>query len=276
MRIVFQPLVIFSRRCFPLIQNSFEPFELLDSDRAIDVGKTVIITEFRVFKPFGILVASLISERFRPLRTGIALGTAALVTVGGLRLLAGFDLLDLDPFGSERTERVDPAVLTALSDADELRAATAELEVVVEVEDDTRFLPDVLSGQQTTFLAAGTVDAIVDLGAAVIKPTADGGVVVSLPMPVLDGVHVDSERSRVLDRDRGFFDRVGDAFTDDPDDDSDLYLLAEDELVRAAADTELLTQAQDSARTTVVGLLNEAGVADVMVVFATPEVPADR
>lgn len=210
------------------------------------------------------------------IRTGIALGVTAAIVIGALQLFGGLGDLFGNPFRSERTERVDPAVLTALEDADELRAATAELEVVVEVEDDTRFLPDLLSGQQTTFLAAGTVDATVDLGAATIKPTADGGVIVTLPTPILDGVHVDSERSRVLDRDRGLFDRVGDAFTDDPDDDADLYLLAEDELVRAAGETALLTQAEDSARTTVVNLLNDAGVADVTVVFATPAAPAGR
>ena len=210
------------------------------------------------------------------IRTGIALGVTAAIVIGALQLFGGLGDLFGNPFRSERTERVDPAVLTALEDADELRAATAELEVVVEVEDDTRFLPDLLSGQQTTFLAAGTVDATVDLGAATIKPTADGGVIVTLPTPILDRVHVDSERSRVLDRDRGLFDRVGDAFTDDPDDDSDLYLLAEDELVRAAGETALLTQAEDSARATVVNLLNDAGVADVTVVFATPAAPAGR
>ena len=212
----------------------------------------------------------------RPIRTGLALGVAVVVAVAGLSLFGGVRDLLGNPFRSERTERIDPAVLTALEDADELRAATAQLEVVIEIEDDTRFLPDVLSGQETTFLAAGSVDATVDLGAAVVEQKPDGSVLVTLPQPVVDGVHVDSERSRVIDRDRGLFDRVGDAFTDDPDDDSDLYLLAESELTRAAGEGELLTQAQDSARTTVVGLFTDAGFADVTVVFATPATPADR
>jgi len=198
------------------------------------------------------------------------------VAVAGLSLFGSLRDLLGNPFRSERTERIDPAVLTALRDADELRAATAELEVVVEVEDDTRFLPDVLSGQQTTFLAAGSVDATVDLGAAIVKHTASGGVMVTLPTPVVDGVHVDSERSRVLDRDRGLFDRVGDVFTDDPDDDRDLYLLAEDELGRAAGEGELLAQAETSARRTVEDLLGQVGATEVTVLFATPVAPADR
>jgi hypothetical protein len=203
----------------------------------------------------------------RAIRTGVVLGVAAAAVVVVVNLLGGFGDFIGNPFRSERRERVDPAVLTALRDADELRAATAELEVIVEVEDDTRFLPDVLSGQQATFLAVGTVDATVDLGAAVVKRSNDGALVIRLPAPTIDGVHVDSERSRVLDRDRGLFDRVGDVFTDDPDDDRDLYLLAEDQLRRAAGQGDLLDAAETSARRTVVNLLAGAGATDLRVVF---------
>jgi len=208
----------------------------------------------------------------RSLRSGLALGLALVVVLVALPLVGGLGGLlgALNPFHSERHERIDPAVLTALRDADELRAATAELQVVVEVDDDTRFLPDALSGQQTTFLAAGAVDAVVDLGQADLRRAADGAVVVTLPMPVIDRVALDNERSRVLDRDRGLFNRVGDVFTDNPDDDADLYALAEGELRRAAGDTGLLAQAEDSARTTVEQLLARAGVDDVSVVFVEP------
>lgn len=215
----------------------------------------------------------------RPLRSGLALGIAAVVVLallplaGGLPGLLGF--LIGNPFGSERHERVDAAVLHALRDADELRAATAELQVVVEVEDDVRFLPGVLAGKQVTFLAAGSVDATVDLGAARVEQVPGGGVVVTLPPPVLDRVTVDNERSRVLDRDRGLFNRIGDVFTDDPQDDGDVYLLAEHELRRSAGEAELLDRAADSARTTVENLLLRAGAADVSVVFEAPPPRSD-
>ena len=208
----------------------------------------------------------------RSLRSGLALGLAVVVVLVALPLVGGLGGLlgALNPFDSERHERIDPAVLTALHDADELRAATAELQVVIEVEDDTRFLPDVLSGQQTTFLAAGAVDAVVDLGEADVRRAADGAVVVTLPVPVIDRVALDNERSRVLDRDRGLFDRVGDVFSDNPDDDADLYALAEGELRRAAGETGLLAQAEDSATATVEQLLAGAGIDDVSVVFVEP------
>ena len=203
-------------------------------------------------------------------RSGLKLGLAALIVVAGLPLaadLAGF--LDglRNPFASERTERVDPAVLTALQDLDELHAASAELQVVVEVDDDTRFLPDALAGRNTTFMAAGSVDAVVELGDATITEQADGSVTVVLPQPVLDDPTVDHENSRVLDRDRGLFDRVADAVGEGPDE-ADVYRLAADSLADAAAETDLLEQAEQSATETVEDLLADAGVTDVKVEFA--------
>ena len=206
------------------------------------------------------------------LRSGLKLGIAALIVVAGFPLAANIAGLIgglRNPFASERTERVDPAVLTALQELDELHAASAELQVVVEVDDDTRFLPDAVSGRNTTFLAAGSVDAVVELGDATITEQADGSVTVVLPRPVLDDPTVDHENSRILDRDRGLFDRVADAVGEGPDE-ADVYRLAADSLEDAAAETDLLEQAEESATRTVEELLADAGVEDVKVEFAAP------
>jgi hypothetical protein len=211
-------------------------------------------------------------DRPSALRSGFKLGLALLVLVAGFpvaRELAGLLAALGDPFGSDREERVDPTVLTALADLDELHAATAELQVVVEIEDDTRLLPDFVSGRETTLLAAGTVDGVVDLGEATVEEAKDGGVLVTLPSPSLSEVTVDHERSEVLDRDRGALDRVSDALGD-PQDEQDLYVLAEEELARSAAESGVLERAEESARSTVEQLLAEAGADQVHVVFAPP------
>jgi len=213
-------------------------------------------------------------EERRPsaLRSGLKLGIAALIIVAGLPLAADLaGLLDglRNPFASERTERVDPAVLTALQDLDELHAASAQLQVVVEVEEDARYLPDAVSGRNTTFLAAGSVDAVVSLGDATITEQPDGSVTVVLPQPVLDDPTVDHDNSRVLDRDRGLFDRVADAVGEGPDE-SGLYQLAADSLADAAAETDLIDEAEQSATETVEDLLADAGVTNVKVEFAAP------
>ncbi|MDQ3293471.1 MAG: DUF4230 domain-containing protein, partial [Actinomycetota bacterium] len=173
--------------------------------------------------------------RRSPIRTGFALGVAVLLVVAGFPLARGMaDFLGSvgNPFRTEHTERAEPAVLTALADLEELHAATADLQVVVEIEDDTRYLPDFVSGRQTTFLAVGTVDAIVDLSGATVEEQPDGSVLVTLPAPRLGPPNLDSERSEVLDRDRGALQRFTDA-VGEPGDDAPLYALAEDELLRA-------------------------------------------
>ena len=201
-------------------------------------------------------------------RSGVKLGLAVLIAVAGFPLARDLGgLLERlgNPFGSDHEERVDATVLTALSDLDELHAATAELQVVVEIEDDTRFLPDALSGRQTTFLAAGSVDAVIDLGEATVVEKGDT-VIVTLPSPQLARPAIDHDRSEVLDRDRGAIDRVADAIGE-PNGDADIYRLASRELLRSAADTDLLEQAEASARTTVESLLGDAGIDSVAVRF---------
>jgi hypothetical protein len=206
------------------------------------------------------------------LRPGLKLGIAALIIVAGLPIaldIAGVIDGLRNPFASERTERVDPAVVTALQELDELHAASAELQVVVEVDDDTRYLPDALSGRNTTFLAAGSVDAVVELGDATVTEQPDGTVTVVLPQPTLDDPTVDHETSRVLDRDRGLFDRMADAVGEGPDE-ADVYRLAADSLSDAAAETDLLEEAEQSAAQTVEDLFEDAGIEDVKVEFAAP------
>jgi hypothetical protein len=210
------------------------------------------------------------------IRGGLRLGIGAVVLIVLLPLVGGLSsILGLlsNPFGSDRIERSETAVLHALGDLSEYRAARSELQVVVEIEDDARFVPSMISGRRTTFLAGGEVDASVDLGAlgtGAVEVAHDGSVVVTLPEPRVADPRIDPSRSRVLDRDRGLLDRVGDAFTDNPGDDTELHALAETELRAAAGETDLLQLAEDNAREMVTGLLGEAGFDDVVVRFETP------
>ena len=134
-------------------------------------------------------------------------------------------------------------------------------------------MPDFVSGRNTTYLAAGSVDAVVDHGAATVEETEDG-IVVTLPAPTMDDAVLDEGRSEVLDRDRGALDRLGDAISDQGDD-GELRELALAELTTAASETELLEQARDSAEATVTALLEGASDRPVTVIFEEPADPAD-
>ncbi len=206
------------------------------------------------------------------LRTIVAATTAVVVLALGAAIL-GFPSFG-NPFASETVVRDHAAVLQSLEEIAELRAATGEYQVVVDVEEETRFVPGFIKGERTTFLAQGSVDALVDLGQLdedSVIVADDGSVTVVLPPAVLAGPVLDHEASGVLDRDRGVLDRVGGVFSDAPTSDKGLYREAERRLAEAAADSDLLATGQANAAATVEELLRAAGIERVRVVFASPD-----
>lgn len=206
------------------------------------------------------------------LRSIVAAITAVVVLALGAAVL-GFPSFG-NPFGSETVVRDHAAVLQSLEEIAELRAATGEYQVVVDVEDETRFIPGFIKGERTTFLAQGSVDALVDLGQLdedSVIVADDGSVTVVLPPAVLAGPVLDHEASGVLDRDRGVLDRLGGVFSDAPTSDKGLYREAERRLAEAAADSDLLATGQANAAATVEELLRAAGIERVRVIFASPD-----
>lgn len=196
--------------------------------------------------------------------------------VAGALLLAGLLLRSLPgwpglPFGQEERDRSTPALLTSLSDLEEYHAATGTFQVVVDLERDTGWLPSVLSGERTTFMATGSVDAVVDftgLTGSAVSTSADGErVTISLPPARLDEADVDLPNSRVLSRDRGVLDRVGGVFSDSPTSERQVAALAEDKLDAAAAESELRERAEDNTRAMLEGLARALGYSEVVVRF---------
>lgn len=196
--------------------------------------------------------------------------------VAGALLLAGLLLRSLPgwpglPFGQEERDRSTPALLTSLSDLEEYHAATGTFQVVVDLERDTGWLPSVLSGERTMFLATGSVDAVVDftgLTGSAVSTSADGErVTISLPPARLDEADVDLPNSRVLSRDRGVLDRVGGVFSDSPTSERQVAALAEDKLDAAAAESELRERAEGNTRAMLEGLARALGYSEVVVRF---------
>src|ERR687893_260070 len=81
-----------------------------------------------------------------------------LAIVGSFMWLRGL-LPDWDnPFSSRTVDRTQPALLVAVRDIGEFRAAAGDYQVVVDLENDTD-LPSEILGTRTLFVARGTVDA---------------------------------------------------------------------------------------------------------------------
>ena len=197
-------------------------------------------------------------------------GVAVLVPVGAK--VAGW--LPEDPFGQEVVDRSTTPLLLSLQDLHEYHAASGTFQVVVDREVDTRYVPSAISGERVEFLATGTADAYVDfaeLDAGRVTLSEDGtSATIDLPAPRLDEVRIDPEESRVLDRDRGLVERIGDAIGDDPVDDSELYAMAEDRLTAAAAESDLRERAETNTRAMLTGLAESLGVEEVEVRFEEP------
>ncbi|MBT0773768.1 DUF4230 domain-containing protein [Kineosporia sp. J2-2] len=207
-----------------------------------------------------------------------ALVVAVLIVSGALALNLTTNALDRlnpfkDMFKNETVDRSGPAVLQSIQDMGQFEAASGYYELVVDVEKDVKPVPSFLAGERTLFIAAGSVDVGVDL-----SKLGDGAVTVnsdrteatiSLPAPTFGTPAIDYDRSYVYSQDRGIFDRVKDAFSDNSSETQQLYALASQRLTQAATETEELRErAEKNTRSTLEGLLESLGYTDVTVNFA--------
>ncbi|MBW3573279.1 MAG: DUF4230 domain-containing protein [Actinobacteria bacterium] len=201
----------------------------------------------------------------------VALAVVVLVLGVGVTKLA--DLLPSfgNPFAADTVDRSQPALLQAIEDLAEYRAAIGQFQVILDVEEDIPFVPSFVRGQRTVFLAGGTVDASVDfsgLADTAIEVSEDGSsVTVRLPPARLSEPRIDPERSYVVDRDRGLLDRAASVFSDSPTGERDLYLMAEDRLSGAAAESDLRARAEANTRAMLTSMLGSLGFEEVTVIF---------
>jgi hypothetical protein len=175
-----------------------------------------------------------------------------------------------NPFRTEEVNRTGPAVLKALEDLHEYRAATGSYQVMVDVEKDARYLPSFLKGERTLFLAQGSVDASVDfsgLGPDSVTVNPDDSVTIMLPHARLGKPVLDTGASRVVDRDRGLLDRLGSVFSDSPTGEQALYGIAEPKLRAAADESGLIAKADQNTTDMLTRFLGALGFEKVQVTF---------
>jgi hypothetical protein len=202
------------------------------------------------------------------------LGIAALVVFAallGAGKLGGLFPSIGNPFGTETIDRTPPALLQSLTDLSDYHAASANFQVIVDTEKDTRFVPSFIRGERTVYLANGSVDAIVDfsqLDERSVQLSPDRtSVTVVLPAPTIADPDLDPEQSRVVSRDRGVLDRIGSAFSDNPSTERPLVIAAEDKMREAAGASDLRAKAEENTRRMLEGMLRALGYSSVSVSF---------
>jgi hypothetical protein len=217
------------------------------------------------------------ARRRRRTKVVAAVAGVALIVPLGIGVADTVDRWTTPPSTQQIDHSPAPLVL-AMRDIAQYHAAQGTYQVLVDVEHDTPYLPSVISGERSTLFATGTVDAQVDFStitpAAVTVSPDRRSATIALPAPQLGSAVIDPTQSRVVGRERGLAQRIGDAIDDNPTDDSDLYRLAATKLDAAAAQSDLTTRAANNTRAMLTGLAQSLGYESVTVTFSPPAAPA--
>lgn len=206
-------------------------------------------------------------------RTPLAIAAAtATVLVGGFAALVALLPQVSNPFEESEIDRSQPVLLQSIQDLSRYEAAAGNFQVVIDLEKDVRFLPSWVRGERTLFVAAGTVNAYVDFSAiddGTIQISGEAAQI-TLPAPALDRTNLDSERSYVFAQERGLLNRIESLFSDNPGEQRELYVLAEQKIQAVAQESGIIARAEQNTRSMLVGMLRSLGYTRVTVTFEQP------
>lgn len=185
--------------------------------------------------------------------------TLAVAVVLAVVALLIFDRFDLpNPFRTETVDRSQPVLLQSVQEISQFHAAVGTFEVILDQEEDVRWVPGFIAGERSLFVAAGTVNAYVDLSGL-----ADGDLTLSedgttarirLPEAQLDPPNLDHDRTYLYSQERGVINRLGDTIS--TQDQQELYQLAEEKMTVAAQESGLTQQAEENTRTMLTGMFD--------------------
>jgi len=191
------------------------------------------------------------------------------VFFAGIRLSVLPGLKDL--FGTETHDRSGPALLQSIQDMSRYDAASGNFQVVVDLEKDTKYLPDAIRGSRTLYIGAGTVDAYVDLGKVgkddVTVNDDRTSATLRLPHAALGKPALNPDRSYAVSKQRGLLDRLGDVFSDNPNSEQAVQKLAVKHIGEAAKDSGLTKRAETNTVDMLGGLLRSLGFKEVHVSY---------
>lgn len=166
-----------------------------------------------------------------------------------------------NPFAAETVDRTQPAVLQAIEDIGEYRAASANYELIVDLEEATD-LPAAILGERTLYVAVGSADAGVDLrglGPDAVEVSADGtGVSIALPPAEVFEARLDIRNSYVVERNEGILNRIRNVFTGSEPYEGEVMRAAEARLDEAARGSDDLTRRAEENTAAMLGSLLRA------------------
>jgi len=178
-----------------------------------------------------------------------------------------------NPFATRTTNRTGPVLLVSIQKIQKFQAATGNFQVVVDIQEDQKFIPDIIFNDRSLFVADGSVNASVDfkLGATdVVTNAARTSATITLPTPTLDPATLDLSRSHIVVEQTGLINKLGNLFGGDTSKQQELYLYAQTQIAAAAQDSQLVQTAQESTTTMLTALLTSLGFTTIAINFPQP------
>jgi hypothetical protein len=198
----------------------------------------------------------------------VALLSALVLSLNLTGLLPAFH----NPFGKQQTETVKPPLLLSIQDLSRYVAAEGEFQVAIDLKEDRKYVPDFLLNRHSLYIAYGSVQAYVDfstIGDGAIKQSADTKTAnITLPEPQLGQARLDLSKSYMFAEERGIFNKIGDAFNNDPNRVQQVQQKAEQVLTDAAQQSQLLQTAENNTRNMLTSMLKSLGYTTVTVDFS--------
>ena len=222
----------------------------------------------------------MVAEKAPPTRQrGISLITAAVaVVLVAVALFVVFRLAGVgltNPFSETTKENPNAVVLAELRDQSRYVAASARFQTVIDSEQDADYLPDALKGSRELFIAEGDVDGSVEFSGLTendLQVSEDGQVLtVHVPPAQLSKPRLDPDATRLVSRERGLLDRIGEAVGGgDPTNQQALLQRADQKITEAAQRSELAERTEENTEKFLQSLFGGLGYREVKVVFDGP------
>lgn len=161
--------------------------------------------------------------------------------------------------GQSRIDTSMPTVVREVQQLQRLESIVFGMDKIVAGGQESRYLPMMLAGDRLLLMVYGEVTAGVDLGR--ITPAdiviSESSVRVTIPPAEIFSTRIDNQRTRVYSRETGLFSSV------DPNLESEVRRVAEQEIRQAALDQGVLRLAKANASMTLKNLLRGVGFEQV-------------
>lgn len=178
---------------------------------------------------------------------------------------------NLNPFTTSEVDHSTEPVLLGMQDLARFVAAEAEYEVLVDLEQDVKYLPDWLAGSRLALVVNGSVESYVDfsdLDSDAIEVSEDGtAVTVTVPAPELADPRIDLEASHALSEDKGLANKIGELFETNSDARQEALSQGSEKIAVAAGESGLTERARENTIRTLETLVTSFGYESVTVKF---------